>query len=483
MTRSILLLFGFWLTVSVAEASTPSAEMPAKHGEFFQAHCISCHGLEKQKGKFRVDDLSFSLSDVQTAERWQMVLNALNAGEMPPEDEPQPDGATKADFLDDLANTMVVARKSLGDQKGVITMRRLNRRDYSNTLRDLLGVEINVSELPSDTGSGGFDTIGSNLFMSGNQFEQYQTLGREALTEAFDRLANAAVGKKEHHEAEKITPFVTKFVAHQIDAKARAEKWKAAVEAAAAKPENAEIVAKIREEVKNNESRLRREWARIPGAPDPFTYGFDKGNENDADLANDSLGAGWLAYHQNYLQQPAVETGAYLGVQTRHPAELNVNYLDMLLPFGWPPGDYVARVRIAATDDAPPERRFIEFGVDARGGGQIMSTHEVTGTMAAPQIIEIPLTMTRGHGERGNRTFYLSERGSWDTNAEGQRKRKEAVDRNGIGPELVLWVDWWEFERKPDAGKPAAPGISALGIPLDDASTAPTPEKLRAAIE
>ncbi|WP_256199193.1 DUF1587 domain-containing protein [Verrucomicrobium spinosum] len=59
-------------------------------------------------------------------------------------------------------------------------MRRLNRREYQNTLRELLGVEINVSELPADTGTGGFDTVGSNLFMSGNQFEQYLSLGRDA---------------------------------------------------------------------------------------------------------------------------------------------------------------------------------------------------------------------------------------------------------------------------------------------------------------
>jgi len=46
---------------------------------------------------------------------------------------------------------MVAARKSLGDQRGVITMRRLNRREYQGTLRELLGVEINVSELPADS--------------------------------------------------------------------------------------------------------------------------------------------------------------------------------------------------------------------------------------------------------------------------------------------------------------------------------------------
>ncbi|MCB1232952.1 MAG: DUF1587 domain-containing protein, partial [Verrucomicrobiae bacterium] len=324
------------------EARLP--EMPKEHQAMLESHCLKCHNADKQKGKFRFDDLSFSISDVQTAERWQQVLDVLNSGDMPPDDEEPLPVATKTEFLDDLANTMVVARKALGDQKGVITMRRLNRREYGNSLRELLGVEINVSELPSDTSSEGFDTYGSNLFMSGNQIEQYRSLGLEALHEAFERQEHRATEKKERYEAETWTPIVRDFVAHQIDARERAEAWVKAVEEAAAKPENEEIVAKIREEVKNNESRFRREWARIPGAPDPFTFGFDKGQENDADLANDSLKAGWLEYHQHYLEQPAVETGAYLGVQTLHPATINVNFIQMLIPFGWPVGNYVVRV-------------------------------------------------------------------------------------------------------------------------------------------
>ncbi len=79
-------------------------------------------------------------------------------------------------------------------------------------------------------------------------------------------------------------------------------------------------------------------------APSPRSFGFDKKGENDADLANDSLGAGWLAYHQYYLQQPVLDRGAYLGTQTRHPAELTVNYITLLVPFDWPVGDYAVRV-------------------------------------------------------------------------------------------------------------------------------------------
>jgi mono/diheme cytochrome c family protein len=483
--KRFLRIFPFAILAICGDASAavepPHAVMPEKFRALFKENCVSCHNVDKRKGSFRVDDLPFTITDVQVAEKWQKVLDAMNSGDMPPEDEKQPATADKADFLDALANVMVAARRTLGDQNGVITMRRLNRREYRNTLRDLLGVEINVSELPSDTGTGGFDTVGSNLFMSGNQFEQYQSLGREALDEAFARQANAVVEKKLRYEAETSTPIVAKFVAHQIDARERAQQWVKAVEEAAARPENVEIVAQIRKESKND-AIFRRSWEKIPGAPSPRSFGFDKKGENDADLANDSLGAGWLAYHQNYLQQPAVATGAYLGVQTRHPAELNVNYIELLVPFSWPVGEYVVRVRMAATNDAPPERRFLEFGIHPQGG-QILSTHEVTGTMDAPQVIEIPLTMTRGHAERANRMLFFREKGSWDTNEEGGRKRSEAVKRNGIGPELVLWVDWLEIERLPDAAKPKPPGIAALGIPLDDKASPPAPAELRLTLE
>jgi len=460
----------------------PAVVMPPQHRALLEVHCGACHGGQRQEGHFRVDDLPFTITTLEGAERWQKVLNQLNSGSMPPEDEPQPEGEAKTALLEDLAHVMVAARRSLADQHGVVTMRRLNRREYRNTLRELLGVEINVSELPPDTTSQGFDTAGSNLFMSSNQLEQYLALGREALTEAFERQAAAAVEKKLHYEAETTTPKVREFVQYQIDARARAQAWVKAVDDAAALPENAAVVAAIRAETKHD-ARFRREWARIPGAPNPRDFGFDKRGENDADLANDSLHAGWLKYHEYYVGMPDVDRGAYLGTQTRHPAELNVNYIELLVPFDWPVGDYVVRVRAAATKDAPADRRFLDFGIHARTG-KVMATREITGTMDAPQVVEFPLTLTRGNAvARDNRLLFIREKGSWDTNDEGGRKREEAVKRNGIGPELALWVDWIEIERVPDASRPKPPGIAALGIPLDDTSPPPAPDELRAALE
>jgi mono/diheme cytochrome c family protein len=101
-----------WLAAAISVCSLPAQaadgpQMAERHRALFQSYCVKCHNAEKQEGKFRVDNLAYTLSDLPTAERWQKVLNALNAGEMPPADEKQPQKQEKADFLDDLSNVMV----------------------------------------------------------------------------------------------------------------------------------------------------------------------------------------------------------------------------------------------------------------------------------------------------------------------------------------------------------------------------------------
>ena len=87
---------------AAAADEPPRAVMPAEHGPLLREHCAKCHGDEKQEGTFRVDDLPFTITTVEAAERWQKVLDQLNAGSMPPDGEPQPDATVKTDFLDDL---------------------------------------------------------------------------------------------------------------------------------------------------------------------------------------------------------------------------------------------------------------------------------------------------------------------------------------------------------------------------------------------
>lgn len=429
-------------------AEPPKAVLDAKHRAFFKAYCLECHNAEKQKGKVRLDDIAFTLDSVEKADLWQKVLNSINSGEMPPEDEMQPEVAAKTDFLDDLSRTLVTARTALSDSGGKITMRRLNRREYKNTIRDLLGIDLRVNELPADGGAGNFDTVGSSLFMSSDQFEQYLALGRQALDEHFARFVMPTAVKPllMHGEAEERNARIAASLKERTDAHDRYEKWTAAVNAAAAKPENANIVTQIRAEKKGNETHLFFAWQRIQGAPSPADFGF-----TDAVHADEQGRRNWVhsvPQQRAYLAHPAAKTGSFLTIE-----DVFANpYQPFRIPGDWPAGDYVVRVRIAATSNTPKERHFVEFGSQHDTGVRaVTSSHQVTGTMEKPQVIEIPLKFSPANG----RGFFFQEKGSYESEEVAHRIFAEAKKRNGIGPEFALWIDWIEVananETKPIA--------------------------------
>ena len=420
-------------------AEVPRARLDEKQREFFKSYCVRCHNAEKQEGKLRLDDISFEIDTVEKADRWQKILNQLNSGEMPPEDAKQPERVAKTEFLDLLSRTLVSARKSLVDGGGKITMRRLNRREYKNTIRDLLGVDLNVRELPADGGSGAFDTVGSSLFMSSDQFEQYLALGRQALDEHFSRFVvpSGAQARRMHVEAEEKNKRIAKALADRLNAHDRYVKWIMAVDAAANKSDNANIVAQIRAEKKGNNTHLYFSWNKIPGAPSPKDFGFV-----DAVNADEDGRRNWVHYvphHKAYVENPATKTGAFLTIE-----DVFVNpYHSFRLPGDWPAGDYVVRVRIAATGNTPSTRHFVEFGSQHDTGVRaVASSHQVTGTMDKPQVLEIPLKFSpaKGYG------FFLQEKGTYESEQVSHRLFAEAKQRNGIGPEFALWIDWIEVE-------------------------------------
>ncbi|MEI7855122.1 MAG: DUF1592 domain-containing protein [Planctomycetota bacterium] len=420
-------------------AEPPKAIFDEKQREFFKSYCVRCHNAEKQEGKLRLDDISFAIDSVEKADRWQKILNQMNSGEMPPEDAKQPERVAKTEFLDLLSRTLVTARKSLADGGGNITMRRLNRREYKNTIRDLLGVEINVRELPADGGAGTFDTVGSSLFMSSDQFEQYLAIGRQALDEHFSRfvLPTGAQPRKMHVEAEATNVRIAKGLQQRVDDHDRYVKWTTAVDSAAQKPENAAVALQIRAEKKDKPTHIYFSWNKVPGAPSPKDFGFV-----DAVNADEQGRRDWVHFvphHRAYMQHPLTKTGAFLTID-----DAFVNSRQMFrIPNDWPAGDYVVRVRIAGMEGIPKERRFVEFGPQHEGGScSVISTHEITGTQGVPQVLEIPLKFS----PTNTCVFMFRERGSHESDAASSRLFAEAKQRNGVGPEFALWIDWIEVE-------------------------------------
>lgn len=455
--------------LALLQAAEPQPAMPHRHKALLTQHCLKCHNEKKPEGKFRLDNLPFEIATLESAERWQKILNALNSNAMPPETEPQPENKAKADFLEDLAQAMVSARRQLLDQKGLKTLRRLNRREYKNTLRDLLAVDIDVNELPSDTGTGSFDTISTNLFVSSDQLDQYLALGRDALDEAFERELHASTIKKHRFEAEDVVDKVRANLHDRLELRKKYVQWSHAVDAAAARSENKEASAAIRTAMKHEPPwNFYHSWKKIAAAPSPSEFGFADA-ETATHIGQSALNL--LPYQSYFLTQPELKTGAFLTIRDN-----GVNPI-WYFPVGgdWPTGEYLIRIRIAATKQAAPQRRFVEFGVHATH----LSTHEVLGTMESPQILEIPFTLTKSR----TGSFFVRERGTMDSNEQAHRIFAEGEKQNGIGPEFALWVDWAEVEHLPRGKQGPPPGIAALQIPLTDVSEPIPPEKIRAALE
>jgi hypothetical protein len=181
---SFLLICGIY-AVLVADASSADFEKDVK--PVLQRRCVSCHGPDDVNGDVRLDILSTDLvGDSAAAETWHDVLNVLNLGEMPPKDEPQLSKSERdilAGWVTEQIRHAVQARRSTGGQ---VVIRRLNRVEYQNTMRDLLGLDLQFDRaLPPDSPSeDGFTNNGAALRMSSSQLESYLESARNALSRA-----------------------------------------------------------------------------------------------------------------------------------------------------------------------------------------------------------------------------------------------------------------------------------------------------------
>jgi len=149
-------------------------------------YCASCHGEEEQGGDIRVDDLDPDMIRGKDAEIWQLVLDQLNLGDMPPEDaeQPLPNEERKV-----LVNWLTASLKDAAEMKRKdirVVLRRLTNEQYTNSLRDLLQLDVDFGEdLPPDGLSDeGFKNNGLEQGMSLLQTEYYMTLAQRALKKA-----------------------------------------------------------------------------------------------------------------------------------------------------------------------------------------------------------------------------------------------------------------------------------------------------------
>ena len=140
--------------------------------------CVACHSQKLQTAGVVLEGISLeSVGD--GANVWEKVLRKVRTGEMPPVGMPRPDAAATASFTSWLESALDRAAAAKPNP-GRPAIHRLNRAEYSNTIRDLLALDIDPgSTLPVDDSGYGFDNIGDVLSVSPILLERYLSLARK----------------------------------------------------------------------------------------------------------------------------------------------------------------------------------------------------------------------------------------------------------------------------------------------------------------
>jgi len=166
-----------------AENSELSTQFTREIVPIFVNYCYDCHGDGLKEGSLALDDYESIPEMIADRGQWQKIRDHIDFRLMPPPDEFAPDEEERAKlvrWIDDA----VFAVDPENPDPGHVTLRRLNRAEYTNTIRDLLGVKIDVTGLlPVDDSGYGFDNNGDVLTLSPLHMERYLEAARVALAE------------------------------------------------------------------------------------------------------------------------------------------------------------------------------------------------------------------------------------------------------------------------------------------------------------
>jgi hypothetical protein len=196
MLLPIILVLAGGIATAVAAPKKVLYEQDAE--PVLEQFCYKCHGNGKKKGGIALDkhpDHGALLADRQL---WEVVRQNITTHVMPPDDEPQPTEKQR-DLVARWIEAVVFQVDCANPDPGRVTIRRLNRVEYNNTIGDLLGIEFQpAKDFPSDDLGYGFDNIGDVLSMPPVLMERYMAAAEAALSKAIVTDTNAPPRAKKY---------------------------------------------------------------------------------------------------------------------------------------------------------------------------------------------------------------------------------------------------------------------------------------------
>jgi len=174
------------LVPSVAGWTQDGSERYQSVRGFLERHCQRCHSGAKHKGDFQIEEVSRDFENARLRGRWLAVAEVLESGDMPPKKAPQPDAGEAQRTVAWIRKQARAGELAVRAREGRVALRRLNQAEYVNTIRDLLHVEVDVSDLlPPDTSVNGFDNDAASMHTSSFLLRNYLA--------AADRVLDAAI--------------------------------------------------------------------------------------------------------------------------------------------------------------------------------------------------------------------------------------------------------------------------------------------------
>ena len=157
---------------SQLKAAKVNTSSKASHS-FIEDNCYKCHDEDVQKGDFRLDDLSWDFNSKTSFETWKKIYTAISEGQMPPKKKPT--AASIDEFLNTLHHELVNVEKKLRQISGRSVIRRLTRKEYENTIKDIFGLPyIDMARfLPEDGNHHGFAKNHDSLDFSAVHLKNY----------------------------------------------------------------------------------------------------------------------------------------------------------------------------------------------------------------------------------------------------------------------------------------------------------------------
>lgn len=165
---------------------SPVAEYPSGIRPILAKHCFACHGQKKAKAKLNLEAFVDESEVLKARKTWKKVYDQINAREMPPSERPKIPPQELERLTTWIESALDRPDPSAPRDPGRIVMRRLNRVEYRNTIRDLVGIDFNpnLEDFPSDDVGYGFDNIGDVLSMPPLLMEKYFSAAEKILERA-----------------------------------------------------------------------------------------------------------------------------------------------------------------------------------------------------------------------------------------------------------------------------------------------------------